>query len=70
VAPMKTNQLVDTTAKGTMIEADQFSPTTDAIAVLAYRFWTERDRPIGSPEEDWLRAESEIKHSRIPGSVV
>jgi hypothetical protein len=69
---MKTNQLVDTTAtaKATMIEADQFSPTTDAIAVLAYRFWTERDRPIGSPEEDCLRAESEIKHSRIPGSVV
>jgi DUF2934 family protein len=69
---MKTNQLVDNTAtaKTTMIEADQFSPTADAIAVLAYRYWTERDRSNGSPEEDWLRAENEIKHNRTPGSVV
>jgi len=69
---MKTNQLVDNTAtaKTTMIEADQFSPTADAIAVLAYRYWTERDGSNGSPEEDWLRAENEIKHKRTPGSVV
>jgi Protein of unknown function (DUF2934) len=65
----KTNQLVDNIAKTTMIEADQFSPTMDAIAVLAYRYWTERDRPIGSPEEDWLRAENEMKHNRKPASV-
>lgn len=69
---MKTNGFVDNTAtvKPTMIVADQFSPNGDTIAVLAYRFWTERDRPIGSPEEDWLRAECEIKHRRTPGSVV
>jgi len=69
---MRTNQLVDNTetAKTTMIEADQFSPTADVIAVLAYGYWTERGRPIGSPEEDWLRAENEIKHNRTPGSVV
>jgi hypothetical protein len=30
------------------------------IAVLAYRFWQERGSPLGSPEEDWLRAEREI----------
>lgn len=69
---MKTNPPVDNTAtvKKTMLEGDQFSPTGDAIAVLAYRFWTERDRPIGSPEDDWLRAENEIKRNRTPGSVV
>ena len=71
-APVKTNQLVDNTAttKTIRIEADQFSPSADAIAVLAYRYWTERDRSNGSPEEDWLRAENEIKHNRTPGSVV
>ncbi len=53
-----------------MTEADQFSPLEDAIAALAYRFWTERERPIGSPEEDWFRAECEIKHNGTPGSVV
>ncbi len=58
------------TAETNLIQVDQFSPNGDAIAVLAYRFWTERDRPTGSPDEDWLRAENELKHSRRPGSVV
>jgi len=25
------------------------------IAKLAYRFWEERGRPLGSPEVDWFR---------------
>ena len=36
------------------------------IAQVAYRIWLERaDRP-GSPEEDWLKAEAEVraKHTR------
>ena len=36
------------------------------IAQVAYRIWLERaDRP-GSPEEDWLEAEAEVraKHTR------
>jgi hypothetical protein len=32
----------------------------DEIAVRAYRLWQERGSPIGTPEEDWLRAEQEI----------
>jgi hypothetical protein len=30
------------------------------IAVLAYEFWQERGCPIGTPEQDWFRAEREI----------
>jgi hypothetical protein len=30
------------------------------IAVLAYQFWQERGCPVGTPEEDWFRAEREI----------
>jgi len=31
------------------------------IAQVAYRIWLERaDRP-GSPEEDWLKAEAEVR---------
>jgi Protein of unknown function (DUF2934) len=69
---MKTKRLIDktTTGKTTRLAADQFSPPEEVIAVLAYRYWTERERPIGSPEEDWFRAEREIKHNRTPGSVV
>jgi len=43
------------------------SPDFDAtlyckeIAQVAYRIWLERaDRP-GSPEEDWLKADSEVR---------
>ena len=53
----------------TMMDADQFSPTWEAIAVLAYKLWIDRDRPIGSPEQDWLEAIHQIKHSRAPGCV-
>jgi Protein of unknown function (DUF2934) len=30
------------------------------IAVLAYEFWRQRGCPIGTPEQDWFRAEREI----------
>jgi hypothetical protein len=35
-----------------------------AVAELAYQFWELRGRPAGSPEEDWFRAERELKKSR------
>jgi hypothetical protein len=31
------------------------------ISLRAYQLWQERGCPIGSPEEDWLRAEEEIR---------
>lgn len=69
---MKNNRLGNNTAtvKTGRSESDHFWPTGDATAELAYKFWMERDRVIGSPEEDWFRAECEIRHSRTPGSVV
>ena len=42
------------------------SSKQECIALLAYRYWQERGCPEGSPEEDWLRAESEIKESSVP----
>ena len=36
-----------------------------AIADLAYRYWQERGCPIGSPEEDWYRAERELPERGI-----
>ena len=40
----------------TFEEVDQ-----DAIARLAYSYWEDRGYADGSPEEDWLRAEQELK---------
>ena len=33
----------------------------DQIATLAYQYWKERGCPDGSPQEDWLRAERELR---------
>ncbi len=30
------------------------------IELLAYHYWQERGSPIGSPDEDWHRAEEEL----------
>ena len=41
----------------------------EEIAVLAYSFWMERGQPEGSPEEDWLRAERELRSRRRNAST-
>ena len=34
------------------------------VSKRAYELWIERGCPEGSPEEDWFRAESELKEQR------
>lgn len=31
------------------------------VEKLAYHLWQERGRPIGSPDEDWFRAEAKLR---------
>ena len=38
------------------------SPDQAEIARLAYLHWLNRGCPIGSPEEDWSRAEQDLKN--------
>ena len=38
------------------------NPGPHEISELAYRLWVERGCPMGSPEEDWFRAEDELVH--------
>jgi|SRR5450432_277081 hypothetical protein len=33
----------------------------EAVAVLAYSYWEARGTTGGSPEDDWLRAEQELR---------
>jgi len=42
----------------------------EEIARLAYSFWGARGCQGGSPEEDWLRAEQELKARRASGCEV
>ena len=37
----------------------------EEIALRAYGLWQERGSPIGSPEEDWFRAEQEIGNQDV-----
>jgi len=41
------------------------APDPEEIARLAYRYWQERGCPIGSSEEDWYRAENELRQSVV-----
>ena len=40
-----------------------------AIAARAYECWQERGCPIGSDQEDWFRAEKELKHQTASGQT-
>lgn len=40
------------------------------IARLAYSYWEARGRPYGSPEEDWFRAEEELRQRKSAWIVV
>jgi hypothetical protein len=33
----------------------------DEIRALAHRYWAERGHPHGNPEDDWFRAEQELR---------
>ena len=43
------------------MEANPSNGYDAEIEKLAYRFWEERGRPFGSPEEDWFKAEREFR---------
>ena len=39
------------------LETETLKATASDVAALAYRLWQERGCPMGSPEDDWYRAE-------------
>ncbi len=44
-------------------------PKQEEIALLAYQLWQERGCPIGTPEEDWSRAETELQRRKAGTAV-
>jgi hypothetical protein len=59
VKPAETPSLAETAAP---VAA---APLQDEIASLAYLYWEARGYQGGSPEEDWLRAERELRARAI-----
>jgi hypothetical protein len=57
-----------TTAPDNSTEQRQVAPLdSEKVAALAYQFWQERGCPEGSPDEDWFRAEEEVRRSTASG---
>jgi hypothetical protein len=54
-------QRVPSKAKPTPATAPAPTPAHHEIAQLAHRFWKERGGHHGSHEQDWLRAERELR---------
>lgn len=44
----------------TQEELASAAPHYSEIAALAYQLWKDRGCPVGSPDEDWFRAEKEL----------
>jgi hypothetical protein len=44
-------------------------PTREEIAGLAYVYWEERGKPLGSGEEDWFKAEWALLLRQRPGKA-
>lgn len=46
-----------------------YVPSQDEIAKLAYSYWEARGCQGGCPEEDWLRAEGELRNRSASAAV-
>ena len=55
------SQAADKLTKAVAVGSGGMTFGHDEIASLAYELWQARGCPYGSPEEDWLRAESELR---------
>ncbi len=64
VRPHVTAPERETTPTPTVEAPTAYEPTREEIALQAYLYWEERGCQGGSQEEDWLRAEQELKARR------
>ena len=55
-----------TSAKDNLGEAEVVENVNEnTVAALAYQLWQQRACPIGSDQEDWFRAESQLKARKV-----
>jgi hypothetical protein len=56
---------VEVSASEPAAVAEPFAPAFEEISQVAYSYWEARGCQGGDPEEDWLRAEQELR-DRVP----
>ena len=49
------------THKINMVNRSEAPVDPEMVEAMAYQFWLQRGCPIGSDQEDWYRAEAELK---------
>jgi hypothetical protein len=60
--PRKTSAKKNAAQKATVTEISAArTPTHEEVSVLAHRYWIERGRQDGYHEQDWTRAEEELR---------
>ena len=59
-APSKPRKTA-TKKTGIAVVPDQTPVSHEEVAKLAHRFWAERGHQHGKPEDDWFRAEQELR---------
>jgi len=62
MASAATKKIKSAVTKGASESADTSDSKHERIARLAYSYWEARGNPYGTPEEDWFRAEEEIRN--------
>ena len=63
-APAENESTTSVEAAAMAVATAEYTPESEEIARLAYSYWEARGRQGGSPEEDWLRAEQELRSRR------
>jgi hypothetical protein len=66
----KLEQPLAPASPGRALGPETARPTEDEIAVLAYELWRARGCPEGSPEADWLRAETLLKQPGVDDEMM
>ncbi len=65
-APETTEAAPALSVAAALTPATVAEPARDQVARLAYSYWVARGCQGGTPEEDWLRAETEIRTMTNP----
>jgi Protein of unknown function (DUF2934) len=60
---------MDIPAAATVTGSAVYEPTHEEIAERAYLLWEARGCQGGCPEEDWLRAEEELRQQRTSTAI-
>ena len=55
-------EATQTKGEATGVVLENHTSDLEAIALMAYFYWEARGCPTDSPDEDWFRAEAELRN--------